>query len=425
MIKTANLTGSVSRKAGGLFESVRRLVQSLAETGMEVRVFGTEDEFTSTDLGAWRPVAVRTFRGRGPRGFGYSSGFREALAEFEPDVVHTHGLWLYPSVATSAYCRRRRVPYVVSPHGMLDVWAMERSSWKKAAARMLYEDRHLGGAQVLRALCEAEGRAMRAAGLRNPIAIIPNGIDLPEGRRTKCEGRGEKGEGRREKGEVRSAKDEGLLMSSPARVLLYLGRIHPKKGLVELLKGWKEARKSGADWVLVIAGWDQEGHETVLKRLATELGIRWAEAGAQNGGCASKDAAGCSVVFLGPRFGAEKEACLRTCDGFVLPSLSEGVPMSVLEAWAHKKPVLMTKECHLPEGVAAGAAIEMEPEAKSIRAGLEVLFEMGERERRAMGEAGYGLVSRRYNWERVAAEMKGLYECMLGGGSKPRCIADF
>jgi poly(glycerol-phosphate) alpha-glucosyltransferase len=147
--------------------------------------------------------------------------------------------------------------------------------------------------------------------------------------------------------------------------------------------------------------------------------------GAQKAEHAWKDVAECSVLFLGPRFGNEKEQCLRRCAGFVLPSLSEGVPMSVLEAWAHRKPVLITTACHLPEGIEAGAAIEIEPEAKSIRAGLEVLFGMTERERRTIGEAGYELVSKRYAWERVAAEMKGLYEFMLGGGPKPVCIADF
>ena len=68
-----------------------------------------------------------------------------------------------------------------------------------------------------------------------------------------------------------------------------------------------------------------------------------------------------SVVFLGPQFGAEKSECYRACDAFILPSLSEGLPMTVLEAWSYAKPVLMTAECNLPEGFAAGAAVRIGP----------------------------------------------------------------
>ena len=79
MIKSANLTGSISRNAGGLFESVRRLVQSLADEGMEIGVFGYEDEHTAADIGAWAPVPVKAFRAVGPRQFGYSPDYRKAL----------------------------------------------------------------------------------------------------------------------------------------------------------------------------------------------------------------------------------------------------------------------------------------------------------------------------------------------------------
>jgi poly(glycerol-phosphate) alpha-glucosyltransferase len=179
LIKTANITGPVSRKAGGLFESVRRLVQSLAETGMDVRVLGIQDEFTAADLAAWSPVSVSAFKPTWPARFGYSPEFLEELAEFAPDLTHTHGIWLYPSVVTNRYSRREGTPYMISAHGMLDPWAIRHSRWKKLIAYFIFEKAHLRGASCLRALCEAEARAMRQVGLRNPIAIIPNGIDLP------------------------------------------------------------------------------------------------------------------------------------------------------------------------------------------------------------------------------------------------------
>ena len=259
MIKTANLTASVSRNAGGLFESVRRLVQSLADTGMEVRVFGTEDEHTAEDIGLWSPVQVKAFRPIGPHHFGYSPQFRRALEEFVPDLVHTHGLWVYPSIVTNQNRRRQGVPYIISVHGMLDPWAVRNSHWKKVIAHFFYEGAHLRDASCLRALCEAEARSLRQFGLTNPIAIIPNGIDLPTiGNRQSAIG---------------NPPWHGFVEPGK-KVLLFLSRIHPKKGLMNLLKAWAQNRKS-EEWVLALAGWDQGGHEDELKHLCDELWIAW------------------------------------------------------------------------------------------------------------------------------------------------------
>src|SRR5437016_5457036 len=125
---------------------------------------------------------------------------------------------------------------------------------------------------------------------------------------------------------------------------------------------------------LVRALWDQAGHEAQLRKLTTDLRLLT------------------SVIFLGPRFGAARDACYRACDAFVLPSLSEGLPMTVLEAWAYAKPVLMTPECNLPEGFVAWAALQIGTTSKEIAAGLKQLVEMSDDDRKAMGASGGGLV---------------------------------
>ena len=410
MIRTANLTGSVSRSAGGLFESVRRLVQSLDDTGIEVRVFGVRDEFTDADITAWKPVRVSAFQPSWPAKFGYSPHFLEELLAFEPDLTHSHGIWLYSSVATSTYSTRKHRPYLTSVHGMLDPWALQNSRWKKAIAEFLYEGRHLRGARCLRALCESEARAMRQAGLKNDIAVIPNGIDLPVG-------------------PASAPVPWPELIKPGQKVLLYLGRIHPKKGLANLLKAWAAVngtRKSElgtrkSQWVLAIAGWDQNGHEAELKELCTQLGIVFAEVGSPVAGSPSPP----SVFFLGPQFGEGKEACYQGCDAFVLPSFSEGVPMVVLEAWAHSKPVLMTPQCNLPQGFTSGAALKVEPTVESLTDGLIQFWKLTDAEREALGSRGRALVAEQFVWPRIAKEMTELYEWMLGGGQRPACIADF
>jgi glycosyltransferase involved in cell wall biosynthesis len=437
-MKTANLTGSISRNAGGLFESVRRLVQSLADKGMEVQVFGTEDEHTAADIGAWSPVPAKAFRPIGPHQFGYSPDFRRALEAFDPDLTHTHGLWVYSSIATSLYCRKKASPYVISAHGMLDPWAMRHSRWKKAIAHYFFEGAHLRNAGCFRALCEAEARSIRQLGLKNPIAIIPNGIDLPKTANVETLN-----------SETSRAPWAGRIELGQ-KVLLFLSRIHPKKGLVNLLKAWAEVckaesgKRKAKEWILAIAGWDQGGHEDELKRLCDEIGIAWQDArehstfniqhptpngkaasGRQKADLRSSEFQGVSVLFLGPRFGDDKTACYRNCDAFILPSFSEGVPMVVLEAWAHGVPVLMTPECNLPFGFTRDAAIRVETNVQSIVQGLETLFQASDAQRQALGDNGLRLVREQFAWPMLGREMAGLYQWMLGGGNMPACIADF
>jgi poly(glycerol-phosphate) alpha-glucosyltransferase len=189
-------------------------------------------------------------------------------------------------------------------------------------------------------------------------------------------------------------------------VLFYIGRLHPKKGLKALLQGWstvqRDAKTSG--WQLVIAGWDQDGHEQELRALASTEGLNE------------------SVHFIGPQFGELKAACFQAAAAFILPSVSEGLPMTVLEAWAYGLPVLMTPECNLPSGFEAGAALRIEPEAQSIAEQLQRLLQMSDGDRRAIGERGLALVKGHHRWSTVATQMAAVYEWALGGGPTPGCL---
>ena len=367
---------------------------------MDVRVFGMEDAHTSADIGQWFPVKVNTFQVVGPKQFGYSPHMRSMLEDFAPEIVHTHGIWMYTSVLTHRYCRDWKVPYIISSHGMMDPWAIRNSRWKKVVAHYLYEGNHLRGAMALRALCKSEAVAIRKLGFTNPIAIIPNGIDLPPSY---------------------VGSSNSIALAGGRKVLLFLSRIHPKKGLSNLLRAWAAVEKTAAkqvksEWLLAIAGWEQNGHEAELKKLASELGLRWADARDGKGNADS------TVLFLGPQFGEAKAACYRNCDGFILPSFSEGVPMVVLEAWAYAKPVLMTPECNLPSGFNQNAAIRIETNVDSIAHGLREFFQTSSGQRQALGENGRRLVCEQFTWSVLAQQMSCLYEWMLGGGSRPPCL---
>lgn len=413
-MNSVSLVGSVSRRAGGLFESVRRLHQELVkqpttlsngtpETNrqpadlIKVSVFGMRDEFTELDLGAWHPVPVYPVSVRGPRSFGYAPGLSSRLTAMHPDLVHVHGLWQCNSVATLSWHRKSRRPFIVSPHGMLDPWAFRHSRLRKCLGWLAYERSHLGAATCIRALCQSEANSIRALGLTNPLCVIPNGVDLPSGGEDPV---------------VTSGAELACLHNR--KVLLYLGRIHPKKGLANLLKAWATVAHAG-DWVLVILGWDQSGHLAELKRLAGELMISYADAPVE-------PVPQASVMFLGPQFGAAKRAWLRRCDAFILPSFSEGVPMSVLEAWAHAKPVLITPQCNLPQGFTAGAAVAIDPEPEAIASGLREVFRTKRLILENIGLRGRELVLRDFAWPRIVAELRAVYLWVAGGGPKPECV---
>ena len=313
-MKIGMVTDSCSRNAGGLFESVRRLSQSIRHRTREVVVFGVEDKHTRADLHEWQPMTVHVHERKFPQFWGYAPGLEASLLESDLDVLMTHGIWQYASVATLQWHRKTGRPHVIHPHGMLDPWALKNSWWKKQLAARLYENANLHGSACLRALCESEAESMRAYGLTNPICVIPNGIDLPDTTIQHPSPWADKADGR--------------------KVLLYLGRLHPKKNIKPLIQAWAAMQKETAaakDWALAIVGWDQNGHEDELKSKVCELGV--------------ED----SVFFPGPLFGEAKAAAYQHASAFVLPSLSEGLPMVVLEAWAYALPVLMTDACNLPE----------------------------------------------------------------------------
>ncbi|MBK1706972.1 glycosyltransferase [Halochromatium glycolicum] len=387
-MKVGFLTASLSRRGGGLLNAVSGLAQGLFTGAASVSVFGGRDAHSAADQLHWTGLDVNALEPAGPEFFGYLPLLNGMLRRAELDVLHTHGLWMYPSVAARRWSRSSGRPYLVSPHGMLDPWAVRNARWKKRLAGWAYEHAHLRGAACLHALCAAEAEAIRAYGLRNPVCVIPNGVDLPD----------------------RVADEEPPAWASAipggAQVLLYLGRLHPKKGLPVLLDGWQLARaeaQSGG-WHLVIAGWDQGGHQAELAAQIERAGLQ------------------AQVHLVGPQFGAQKAASLERADAFVLPSFSEGLPMTVLEAWAHRLPVLMTPACNLAEGFAAGAALEMAPEPDSIAAALRRGFAMSDAERAAMGEQGRRLVADRFSWPRVAEQLLAVYRWVLGQGPQPDSV---
>lgn len=366
------VTGSLSRRAGGLFYSVRHLSHALSCQGARVSVVGVRDADTSADLEQWLPLEPIVLDRRGPAQLGYTPGLRDALRAIGPDILHQHGIWQSYSFETSRWATK--VPTMISPRGMLDKWALENSHLKKRLAWHLWEAKNLNRACRIHALAQAEAEAISATVPNTAVTTIPNGVSPPAF--------------------SRPTRNERAV-----RELLFLGRMHPKKGLVDLLTQWSNLPKETRSiWRVTVAGPDEGGHRQMLKDLAHQKGLE------------------AEFQFVGPLTGKAKEEAFYRANAFVLPSYSEGLPMAVLEAWAHELPVFMTSYCNLPEGFASGAAAEIQTGHNP--AGL--LAALSRTDLTEMGRKGKRLVEEHFSWDIIAARHIDEYTAMLAEFGGPR-----
>lgn len=293
------LTSSPSRLGGGVFEAVSAQARIIRHLGGEAMIFGIADEYVQADKGRYAPSTAVTSPCHGPRQVGFAPSLLSSLLEARLDCLHLHGIWMYPSRAATLWARSTRRPYIISPHGMLDPWIVSRGRWKKALARLGYERGSWRTATVFHALTYREAQDIARETGRSDSVVIANAGP--------------------ETGPVRRRM--------PPPVVAYVGRIHRKKNLAALIAGWNQARlPEGAR--LVLAGWgDDADVDDLHQRVAVSIP---------------------GVEFVGPLFGTEKQSLLDSARFVILPSLSEGLPMAVLEAWAAGTPTIMTGECNLP-----------------------------------------------------------------------------
>ncbi|MDB4142969.1 glycosyltransferase [Akkermansiaceae bacterium] len=362
---------------GGPFQSVRRLAQEQVSLGADVEMRMPWGDEASAHRDDWAPVRVSVSGKVLLPMLTWSPQYRRELCAQEADILHSHGLWQYPSWVSMAWKRRHKKPHVVSPRGMLQPWAWQHKAWKKRPMWNLVERRNLESASLLHATVPEEAEALRDRGLKGPIAIIPNGVDWV----APC---------------AFSQSGEGI------QTALFLSRIHPSKGLPLLLEAWAKVRPH--NWQLHIAGPDEIGHLAELKKQAAALGIAN------------------QVRFSGVLRGEDKIMAFQECDLFILPTHSENFGIVVAEALAHGRPVitthgapwtlLETNHCGwwVPTTV-GGIASALDDATTQSR---EVMAEMGQR--------GRELVAERFAWSGIAQQMLDCYHWVRGEGEKPECV---
>jgi glycosyltransferase involved in cell wall biosynthesis len=271
------------------------------------------------------------------------------------------------------------VKLVVQTHGMLDEWALDQSRLKKMIALHFYQKRDLTRADLLVTTCTHELESLRTFGLRNPVAVIPNGIERLGPRSFDVIG----GSGR-------------------LRTALFLSRLHPKKGLEDLLIAWSLIRPKG--WRIKVVG---DGNPEYVKRI--------------RGLIATKGLA--DEVFLeGACYGEERYRYYEEADLFILPSYGENFGLVVLEALAHGLPVLTTNRT--PWGVLAetGSGWIVEPGVKSVLGGLKIALALGDEQHKSIRVSARRLAEQ-YSWQSSAEKLFEVYQWLLNGGRIPATVS--
>ncbi len=252
----------------------------------------------------------------------------------------------------------------------------------------LWEFENLRSAACLRVTSKDELEWVRLFGLKNPVALIPHGIDVEN-----------------QTSLLSQPEAEALLpLWKGKRILLSLSRVHPKKGLPVLLKAWSKMGTERSDWLLVIAGPDQRGHLSELKQLVADLGL------------------GESVLFSGPLFGDKKLAAYALADLFVLPSYSENFGVAVAEALAAGLPVVTTSGTPWKDLQTRGCGWCAEADVDELAQTLSEALFVPKRELMEMGAKGREWMKRDFSWERLAAQMIDVCEWTLSGGAAPSCV---
>jgi glycosyltransferase involved in cell wall biosynthesis len=368
----------VGREASGPTYTTLRLTRALAQNGHDVRLLSVLDGQVE-GAGTFRHSVYP--RGRLLPGMWRSPELWHDLRSLAPraDVLHSHGMWMMPNVYPGWARRVSAAPLVISPHGTLTTWALGHSRWKKRLVWALLQGRVVRGATCLHATAEQEYRELRDLGLRQPVCVIPNGVDVPEA----VAARG------------RSNRIE--------RTLLYMGRLHAKKGVDGLLRAWAVVANERPGWSLRIVGPDDGGHGAELRALARSLDLP-------------------RVKFAGPAFGAEKWREYRGADVYVLPTHSENFGLTVAEALAAGTPAVTTHGAPWSGLLRERCGLWVEPGLDPLVAALREVTELQPEELEAWGARGRAWMLRDYSWNAIVEQMGSVYAWLRAGGPAPSSV---
>jgi glycosyltransferase involved in cell wall biosynthesis len=380
-LHVVQVVASVADEASGPSYSVSRLCSFLGSKGARVELHTVGPRQASVRDGylheSWEqdcsriPVLSRLY---------LSKDLRKALqaSSVTADVIHGHGLWLMPNIYPEWAARRAKKPLIISPRGMLGGAALRFSSLRKQVFWRALQASAVRGAKCLHATSRQEHDDIREFGLRHPIAIIPNGIDIP-------------------------AHEPLPKVNTGPRTVLYLGRLHPKKGVDRLIAAWGRVEDKYPGWQLDIVGPLTGSYPDELRQMIAQAGIKRAR-------------------LAGPLYGADKTKAYQRSDLFVLPTLNENFGNTIAEALALGIPVITTKGAPWQGLEAYKCGWWVDHGVAPLAAALDQAMGLDSAHLAEMGRAGHLWMESDFSWESVASAMLSVYLWSSGRGDRPSCV---
>jgi len=376
MIRVAHVINSIDKDSGGTSTYMKLVIESL-DKKVKQHLITTSSE---GNIPINANVKVDLFQKNEILNF-YSKKMNMKFKNLNIDLVHGNGLWQLLVHQMAVNARKMKLPYIISTHGMLEPWSLTQSKIKKQLALKLFQYKDLADASCIHATAPMEVESIRNLGLKNPIAMIPNGVNISE-----------------------FPVDFAEKKIKPKKIL-FLSRIHIKKGIENLIEAWKlinlETKK---DWIIEIVGNGEENYiqslkdKIVLENLATQ------------------------IIIKPPVFGQKKINLFREASLFVLPTFSENFGIVIAEALASYTPVITTKGTPWEDLETHNCGWWIDIGVEPLKEALLKAIQTNNAELQIMGINGRKLIEEKYSMESVAKQMMQLYEWLVFKTKKPNFV---
>jgi glycosyltransferase involved in cell wall biosynthesis len=376
-MKVSHVISSIDSNSGGTTEYLRLLTNQLSVKIDNVII----TDITKTPAEFNQKVTIESAKSKSSF-LNVSNDISKKMKRIECDLFHGNGLWQFPVYAMSKVAFKRNIPYIISPHGMLEPWSLKQGEIKKKIALKLFQYRDITNATCIHATAVMEKEQIRKLGFRNPIAVIPNGIRLED------------------------FPNNQPIKKQTKKTVLFLSRIHPKKGIENLIDAWIALESEDkSNWSVTIVG---NGELDYINQLQDKI---------------AKNNLSEAIVIKGPVFGNDKIELYRNANLFVLPTSSENFGIVIAEALASFTPVITTKGTPWEDLQTYNCGLWIDLGIEPLKIALEKMLSTSQKDLDLMGMNGRKLIESKYSMESVAIKMLQLYYWILNKTEPPEFVS--